>query len=270
VSSLFVPVPRSGVALRHLAAFAREQALSCVFALGIFAALALSRTVSLPFVPRYDLLLVLCLGLQWLMVRTGLETTDELKVIAMFHLLGLGLEIHKTGVGAWAYPEDGWLKVAGVPLYSGFMYASVGSYLCQAWRRLDLRLESPPALAVSFALGTAIYGSFFTDGRLPWLRPALVALVLLAFLRTRVGFALRGDRFRMPLPLSFVLIGLFVWLAENVATYLRAWEYPHQEAGWNPVHASKIVSWSLLVIVGFLLVAGLKAVKEGAACASRA
>ncbi len=63
--------------------------------------------------------------MQWVMYKTGLETKDELKVITVFHLIGLLLEIYKVHFGSWSYPEERYSKVFGVPLYSGFMYASV-------------------------------------------------------------------------------------------------------------------------------------------------
>jgi len=34
--------------------------------------------------------------------------------------------------------------------------------------------------------------------------------------------------YRMPLSLSFVLIGAFLWAAENAGTFLGAWRYPDQ------------------------------------------
>src|SRR5690349_12929538 len=101
--------------------FVYKQALACLFPLLIFLTLAVSRLIHLPFLHRYDLILLVCVGVQVLMVASGLETWDELKVIAVFHLLGLSLEIYKTHMGSWAYPEAAWMKVAGVPLYSGFM-----------------------------------------------------------------------------------------------------------------------------------------------------
>ena len=55
----------------------------------------------------------------------GLETKKEVGVICFFHLLGVSMEIFKVSHGAWTYPDDGFSKVMGVPLYSGFMYASV-------------------------------------------------------------------------------------------------------------------------------------------------
>ena len=65
----------------------------------------------------------------------------------------------------------------------------------------------------------------------------------------------------MPIALSFVLIGFFIWIAENIATFFGAWEYPNQTEAWSLVHLGKVSSWLLLVIVSFLIVATLKRVK---------
>lgn len=72
-----------------------------------------------------------------------------------------------------------------------------------------------------------------------------------------------GKARRMPLIATFFLIGCFVWLGENIATFLGAWQYPNQRGGWSMVHPRKISSWFLLVIVSFMIVAQLKHVKEG-------
>jgi uncharacterized membrane protein YoaT (DUF817 family) len=63
-----------------------------------------------------------------------LETVDEAKAIALFHAIGFALEVFKTsaGIQSWAYPEFAYSKILGVPLFSGFMYAAVGSYIIQA------------------------------------------------------------------------------------------------------------------------------------------
>jgi uncharacterized membrane protein YoaT (DUF817 family) len=67
--------------------------------------------------------------------------------------------------------------------------------------------------------------------------------------------------FGLPL-LSFVLIGFFIRLAENVSTFIGVWAYPDQLGAWTRVHVSKWSSWSLLVIMTFTIVANLKHVKE--------
>jgi len=247
--------------LMQLLRFGWQQALSCVFPVVIFASLALTKMVPLPWLPRYDWLLLICLAMQVWMVRSGLETRDELKVITVFHLIGLALELFKVHMGSWSYPEEGWTKVGGVPLYSGFMYASVASYMCQAWRRLKLELVNWPSLWLVTPIAAAIYLNFFTHHYWIDIRWWLAGLVLIIFWRTSITFGVGDRRYRMPLVLSFVLIGFFIWIAENVATFFSAWQYPNQSDVWRVVHVGKISSWLLLVIVSFLIVAALKQVK---------
>ncbi|MGB3101494.1 MAG: DUF817 family protein, partial [Psychrobacillus psychrotolerans] len=130
--------------MRNLLLFTYLQALSCIFPVIIFSALALSKFVSIPLIPRYDLILLLCIAGQIFMLISKLETWDEFKVICLFHIIGLGLELYKVHMGSWSYPEEAFSKVGGVPLYSGFMYASVASYICQSWRRMNLHMYNWP------------------------------------------------------------------------------------------------------------------------------
>lgn len=246
----------------QLLRFGWQQALSCVFPVVIFGSLALTQLIPLPLLPRYDWLLLIFLLTQWAMIRSGLETKDELKVITLFHLIGLALEIFKVHMGSWSYPEEGYSKVFGVPLYSGFMYASVASYLCQAWRRLDVRLTDWPPAVLVVSVGAAIYLNFFIHHYWIDIRWWLFAAVLLVFFRASVQYRVGGREYRMPIVLSFALIGFFIWIAENIATFFGAWQYPDQADGWSLVHIGKISSWLLLVIVSFLIVSSLKRVKQ--------
>jgi uncharacterized membrane protein YoaT (DUF817 family) len=100
-------------ALMQLVRFGLQQAMSCLFPVVIFASLALTTFVALPGLPRYDWLLLIYLAMQVWMVRAGLETKDELKVITVFHLIGLTLEIFKVHMGSWSYPEFAYSKVLG-------------------------------------------------------------------------------------------------------------------------------------------------------------
>lgn len=252
------------VALRghalELLRFGLKNARACLFPVFILAMLALSKALPLPLA-RYDFLLLACLGMQALMLATRLETSDELKVITLFHALGLGLELFKVHAGSWSYPEPALAKVAGVPLYSGFMYASVASYMIQAWRLFGLRFLRWPPTRVVLPLGALIYANFFTHHVLPDLRYALIVAVMVVFGRTRVAFTPHATERGMPLVVAFALIGGFVWFAENVATFLGAWQYPHQHDGWHPVSPHKLIAWSLLVIVSVMAVVQLKRVK---------
>ncbi|MCZ2259774.1 DUF817 domain-containing protein [Sporosarcina sp. G11-34] len=248
--------------LKELYRFGWEQALSCLFPVVIFASLALTQIIPLPFLPRYDWILFICLLMQWWMIHSGLETIDELKVISLFHLIGFALEVFKVHMGSWSYPAEGYFKFFGVPLYSGFMYASVASYLCQAWRRFNVELVKWPSFMVVVSLATAIYMNFFIHHYLIDFRWWLSGIVIIVFWKSWVTYVVGGTRYRMPLVFSFMLIGFFIWIAENIATFFGAWNYPNQNDTWSLVHLGKVSSWVLLVIVSFLIVATLKRVKE--------
>jgi len=241
--------------------FGWVQAMSCLFPAIIFTSLAITQLIHFPWLLRYDWLLLICLATQWWMVHSGLETRDEVMVITLFHLLGLVFEIFKVHMGSWSYPEEGYSKVFGVPLYSGFMYASVASYFCQAWRRMKVELVKWPPFSVVVPLAAAIYLNFYTHHFWIDIRWWLSAIVLIVFWRTWVTYQVGGTRYRMPLVVVFVLTGFFIWIAENVATFFGAWEYPDQSVSWKIVHFGKVSSWLLLVIVSFLIVAALKFVK---------
>lgn len=248
--------------IREFFAFGYKEAISCLFPAFIFLILGLSKLISVPGIARYDLLLLLCLGMQYLMYRTGLETKHELYVICFFHFIGVSMEVFKVSHGAWQYPEPAMSKVFGVPLFSGFMYASVASYICQAWRHCDLRMENWPKLRESICLAILIYGNFFTNLYIPDLRLFIIPLLMVAFRKTWVSFDSNGNRRRMPMLLSFFLIAFFVWIAENIGTFLGAWVYPHQAENWSMVRMQLMSSWFLLVIVSVIIVAALKMVKE--------
>lgn len=232
----------------------------CLFAGAIFVGLAVSSVVPLP-IPRYDALLVYGLVLTAVFYLLKLETAREVGVIFGFHLLGLALELFKTHVGSWSYPDDAFTKIGGVPLYSGFMYAAVGSYICQAFRRFDLRVTRFRWVP-TVILALLAYANFFTHHWLPDVRWLIAAGFVITLWRSRVLFTVGAKRYWMPLALSFVLIGFFLWVAENAATLLGAWQYPDQADIWRLVHASKWGSWALLVSLSFVLVAAVKA-QEG-------
>ncbi|AFC31181.1 hypothetical protein PM3016_4415 [Paenibacillus mucilaginosus 3016] len=248
--------------LKDLLHFTYKEALCCVFPLVIFLALAVTKVVSVPYLPRYDAILLICLAAQALMIRFRLETVDELKVITLFHVIGLCLELFKIHMGSWSYPGEGWSKLAGVPLYSGFMYASVASYICQAWKRFNLRFEHWPAAPLTLLLSVCIYLNFFTHHFIYDFRWILILGLLAAFRRCRVHFTVSTTSYAMPALLSFLLIGFFIWLAENISTYLGAWAYPDQLHSWRIVHWGKITSWFLLVIISVLIVGQLKLWKQ--------
>ena len=244
--------------------FGLKEARACLFAGLFFLAVFTVPRAGLWGVPRYDVLLVFALVVQAWMVWTKLETWDELKAICLFHAVGFALEAFKTssGIQSWSYPDFAYTKLLGVPLFSGFMYAAVGSYIIQAWRLFDLRIRHHPPYWMAWLVAIAIYANFFTHHFIGDYRWYIAACALGLYARATVVFR-PFDRDRsMPLLLAFVLIGFFIWLAENAATFFGIWRYPNQLGAWTLVHVAKWSSWSLLVIMTFTIVANLKHIKR--------
>lgn len=154
------------------------EARACAFALVIFAGLAVSSRVPLP-VARYDALLAYGIAATLAFWALRLETGREVLGTLAFHVTGLAFEMVKVRLGSWEYPDDAWTKIGGVPLYSGFMYAAVGSYIARAWRLMDLRLTRyrPWPTAV---LAVLVYANFITHHVIADLRLLLAALLLAA------------------------------------------------------------------------------------------
>src|SRR3989338_6715309 len=124
--------------------FGIKQARAAIFAGSFFLLLFISNHVPLFGLARYDFLFITAVAIQAVLYFTKLETKDEVKVIFLFHIIGLVLELYKTNpmIGSWSYQESAILKIATVPLYSGFMYAAIGSYISQAWKIFKLELTN--------------------------------------------------------------------------------------------------------------------------------
>lgn len=237
--------------------FGFKQGWACLFG-ALMLALLLGTHLFYPAdaaLARYDFLTLAALAIQLAMLALRLETLDEAKVILAFHLVGTVMELFKTAAGSWLYPEPNLLRIGGVPLFSGFMYAAVGSYIARIWRIFDFRYSGYPDARLAALLAVAVYVNFFAHHWLPDIRLALFAAMGLLFWRTRVWFRVwRADRW-MPLLVGWLLVALFIWFAENIATFSRAWLYPSQKDGWSMVHPAKLGAWYLLMYISFILVA---------------
>ncbi len=221
----------------------------------ILAGLVLSKAMWSEALPlhRYDALAVYAVGLQILFLWFRLETFDEARVIVLFHLTGTAMEMFKVNAGSWAYPEAGYLKILSVPLFTGFMYASIGSFMARAIRLFEMRFEPYPPFWATVLLALAIYVNFFAHHFLPDIRLVLYAATVVLFFRTRVSFHIGDNDYWMPMVLAGALTSFFIWLAENVGTRTGTWIYPGQGSlDW--VSLSKIGSWYLLIFVSFTTV----------------
>ncbi len=203
-------------------------------------------------IARYDALLIYALALQLLFLFFRMETLSEAKVILLFHLTGTIMEIFKLHMGSWDYPGAGLIKIGGVPLFSGFMYASVGSFMARAIRLFDMHFAPYPPYWASLLFAGAIYINFFTHHFGPDIRIGLFAASLILYARTRVWYRI-GQWHWMPMPVAGVLSAFFLWIAENIGTATKIWLYNGQMAG-DMVGFSKMGSWYLLLYVSFVTV----------------
>ena len=251
-----VPSSRLNASLWEFFLFGFKQGWACLFG-GILLSLLLLTKWFWPhsvWLTRYDFLFLSALTVQVLLLVLRMETVREAKVILVFHVVGTLMELFKTDVGSWAYPEISHFHLGHVPLFSGFMYASVGSYLARTSRILDMRYTNYPGRKMTLVLAILIYANFFTHHFLPDIRVALYAFVAIAFGRTWVYYRAYRKTRRMPLLLGFGLVALFIWGAENIGTFALVWVYPNQRNGWQLVQFGKFGSWLLLMIISFILV----------------
>lgn len=204
---------------------------------------------------RYDAITIGAVIIQGAMLTFRLETLEEARVILAFHIVGTVMELFKTAMGSWIYPEASLLHIGAVPLFSGFMYASVGSYMARVWRIFDFQFNHFPSRGWLITIASGIYINFFTHHWIIDLRWLMFALVVWQFWGCRVGFKPFRTRYAMPLLFGFLLVALFIWFAENIGTFTKAWAYPNQRNGWAPVGIAKLGSWYLLMIISFILVA---------------
>lgn len=242
--------------LLSLWVFGVKQAWSALFGGLMLFAILITEVIELPGLHRYDWLFLFAIGVQLLMLLTKLERPREVLVIVLFHLVGLGMEVFKTSdqIGSWQYPGESFFHLGNVPLFSGFMYAAVGSYIARSWRVFHLSFSNYPNRLATIFLAVAIYINFFTHHFFYDFRYALLVIIVILYGKTRVSYKLNKATRHMPLVLGFALIALFIWIAENVGTYTGVWLYPYQLDGWHLVSLGKISAWLLLMAISFIMV----------------
>ncbi len=236
--------------------FGLKQAWACLFG-GLMLVLLVGTHLLWPDnapIARYDFLVIASVAIQAALLITKLERWDEAIVILIFHIVGTIMEIFKTAHGSWIYPEESILRIAGVPLFSGFMYACVGSYIARAMRLFEIKFQNYPPLWTTWALALLAYANFFTHHYTFDIRLGLFAFSALIFGRAWFVFTPDQTPRRMPMLLGLLLVSLFIWFAENLGTFASAWVYPSQRDGWHIVPIDKMGAWYLLMLLSFVLV----------------
>ncbi|QDU93912.1 DUF817 domain-containing protein [Lignipirellula cremea] len=239
--------------------FGIKQASACIFGAFLLTMILVTRFYypADAWLYRYDFLLLLAVAFQASLLLFRMETPKEALVIIIFHVVATGMEVFKTSgaIGAWAYPEPFTLGIGNVPLFAGFMYSAVGSYIARVWRIFDFRFSYYPPVWQTWLLVALIYINFFSHHYTVDLRWPLTAATVCMFFRSQIYFKMDQKHRHMPLLTGWLLVALFIWFAENIATYAGIWVYPAQANVWKMVPLEKLGAWFLLMILSFVLAA---------------
>jgi uncharacterized membrane protein YoaT (DUF817 family) len=248
--------------LKELSIFIRKQASCALFGGLLLFFLVITKYFDIPGFHRYDLLFVIALLVQTVLILAKLEEPKEVFVIFIFHVFAMAMEIFKTSIGSWAYPEPAFFAIGAVPLFTGFMYSSVGSYIARSWRINRFVFRDLPRPSILFLLGLLIYVNFFTNHYTYDIRWIIFILLLAAFWKTKFYSTITTKTFSIHPLATNALLASFIWLAEQIGTFAQAWIYPHQEAGWSPVSFHKFTSWYMLLIFSFVIISLLYGAKK--------
>nr|WP_277603307.1 DUF817 family protein [Acinetobacter sp. ANC 3882] len=205
---------------------------------------------------RYDYLLFYALLIQLCLLYLKLESWAEAKVIALFHLMAMGMEVFLThpAIASWQYPQPAVFKLYTVPLFAGFMYSAVGSFFARSLRLYKVSFENLPKFSNMLCLAVLSYLNFMTKFFIPDIRVALFIWSVVIFWKTKLHFQLQQHRFEVPMLPILLLLAFLIWIAENISTFYQIWLYPSQVDAWHMVGWGKLGSWYLLLLLSLVLV----------------
>lgn len=250
--------------VRNTLIFLKKQVQAAVFGGILLIALIVTKYLEIPGIHRYDFLFLLALATQAFLILKKYEEPKEILVIAIFHITAMGMEIFKTSpsVGSWQYPNPGFFTIFNVPLFTGFMYSAVGSYVVRAWRINSFQFKNLPKQTTLAVLGVLIYLNFFTNHFVYDIRYVLFGLLIIAFWKTKFSAEITEHRYNIHPLLANALTAGVIWLSEQVGTFAQAWVYPHQVGQWRPVSFHMFTSWYMLLVFSFILIMLIMRIKD--------
>jgi uncharacterized membrane protein YoaT (DUF817 family) len=239
--------------------FSFKAASAALFGILLLIAFALSASMGSDLYAglyRYDYLLFYAVLIQILLLYLKLESWAEAKVIALFHIMAMGMEIFMThpAIGSWIYPQPAVFKIMTVPLFAGFMYSAVGSFFARSLRLYHVSILNLPHFTQMLVLAVLSYLNFMTKFFIPDIRWALFAWSTWLFWKTKIRFQLQARSFQLPMLPVLWLLAFLIWIAENISTFYQIWLYPTQVASWHMVSWTKLGSWYLLLLLSLVLV----------------
>lgn len=205
---------------------------------------------------RYDYLFFYALVIQAVLLYSKLESWAEAKVIALFHVMAMVMEIFLThpSIASWVYPQPAIFKIYTVPLFAGFMYSAVGSFFARALRLYRVHIQYLPNFTNMMALAVCSYLNFMTKFFIGDLRSILFVWSVIIFWQTKLSFEVNKTRLKLPMLPVLLLLAFIIWIAENISTFYKIWLYPSQIEAWHMVGWGKLGSWYLLLLLSLVLV----------------
>lgn len=205
---------------------------------------------------RYDYLLLYALIIQTVLLYLKLESWQEAKVIALFHLMAMLMEIFLTHpqIASWQYPQPAVFKIITVPLFAGFMYSAVGSFFARALRIFAVSFTHLPRFSTMLILALCSYINFMSKFFIGDIRGLLFVCSVVLFWRTKIQFQWAKHQLQLPMLLLLVVLAFLIWIAENISTFYHIWLYPSQVDAWHMVGWGKLGSWYLLLLLSLVLV----------------
>lgn len=133
--------------LKEIVVFCLKQANACMFG-GFLLFVMVVTNFWYPFesIHRYDFIFFSAIAFQFILLVFKLETPKEVVVILVFHIVATIMEVFKTSdsIASWSYPEEYVFGIGNVPLFTGFMYSAVGSYIARIWRIFNFEFSNYP------------------------------------------------------------------------------------------------------------------------------
>lgn len=238
--------------------FVTKNAQATVFGFFIVILIFLTKYISLFDIHSYDLIFLAVVCFQVFLIFSKRESLKEFRVIILFHIVATIMELFKTSkaIGSWSYPmvESAFFVIATVPLFTGFLYSAVGSYISRSIQIFDMKFYEYPSKINSGLLALLIYINFFTHHFFYDMRYILFLGIVILFGKTKIYFTITERVRSIPFILAGFLAAFFVWLVENFSSYMGVWLYPNQVNTWQMVSVQKIGSWFLLLVVSFVLI----------------
>ena len=213
---------------------------------------------------RYDYLLFYALIIQVGLLYFKLESWSEAKVIALFHVMAMGMEVFLThpAIASWQYPQPAMFRLLTVPLFAGFMYSAVGSFFARSLRLYRVSFERLPQFGSMLLLAVLSYINFMSKFFIPDIRIILFICSIAMFWKTRLSFQLKQQHFKVAMLPILLLLAFLIWIAENISTFYKIWLYPSQINAWHMVGWGKLGSWYLLLLLSLVLVLKILGVRE--------